>query len=104
MSLSGCSTVRQALQLVKAQTLAAQEHQDLPFEQVVEISGQPRTMAHSPVFHVMFAWENNEVTELNLPDLTLLLAPLQTPRRRPLSRCSIYYCFLPKRATALSAG
>ena len=52
----------------------------------------------------MFAWENNEVTELNLPDLTLLLAPLQTPWRRPLSRCSIYYCFLPKRATALSAG
>ena len=66
--------MRQALQLVKAQTLAAQEHQDLPFEQVVEISGQPRTMAHSPCSMVMFAWENNEVTELNLPDLTLLPA------------------------------
>ena len=46
------------LERVKAQTLAAQEHQDMPFEQVVEICSPPRSMAYSPLFQAMFAWEN----------------------------------------------
>ncbi|POA48981.1 non-ribosomal peptide synthetase [Pseudomonas sp. MPR-ANC1] len=56
---------------VKAQTLAAQAHQDLPFEQVVEITKPLRSMAHSPLFQVMFSWESDHGTGLSLGDLTL---------------------------------
>ena len=38
--------------------MAAQEHQGIPFEQVVEIVQPPRSLAHNPVFQVMFAWQN----------------------------------------------
>ena len=54
---------------VKAQTLAAQTHQDLPFEQIVEIVHPVRTLAHSPLFQVMFAWQNNEDAAISLPGL-----------------------------------
>ena len=42
---------------MKRQTLEAQENQDIPFEQVVEIVQPVRSMAHSPLFQVMFAWQ-----------------------------------------------
>ena len=47
------------LERVKARALAAQEHQDIPFEQVVEIVRPARSLAHEPVFQAMFAWQNN---------------------------------------------
>ena len=43
---------------VRSQAVAAQEHQGIPFEQVVEIVRPPRSLAHNPVFQVMFAWQN----------------------------------------------
>ena len=43
---------------MKGQALEAQQHQDLPFEQVVEMVQPARSLAHTPVFQVMFAWQN----------------------------------------------
>ena len=38
------------------------------FEQVVELARPARSLAHSPIFQVMFAWQNNEGSRtLNLP-------------------------------------
>ncbi len=48
IDLSGSPTVATLLARVKAQTLAAQQHQDLPFEQVVEMLSPVRSLAHSP--------------------------------------------------------
>ena len=48
-------------------TLAALAHQDLPFEQVVELVNPVRSLAHAPVFEVLFAWQNNENIALELP-------------------------------------
>ncbi len=56
---------------VRQTALAAQTHQDLPFEQVVEIVQPPRQLAHTPLFQVMFAWQSNEYTDWTLPGLVV---------------------------------
>ncbi|WP_141096737.1 non-ribosomal peptide synthetase, partial [Photorhabdus luminescens] len=71
MDLSGELTVSELLARVRQTALAAQEHQDLPFEQVVEIVQPPRRLAHTPLFQVMFAWQNNERTDWKLPGLAV---------------------------------
>jgi amino acid adenylation domain-containing protein/FkbM family methyltransferase len=69
IDLSGAPGTRALLQRVQAAALAAQEFQDLPFEQVVEAVQPLRSMAHSPLFQVMFAWQNNEQRQFELPGL-----------------------------------
>ncbi len=54
----GTATVAELLAQVKATTLAAQAHQDLPFEQLVEALNPARSLAHSPLFQTLFAWQN----------------------------------------------
>ena len=66
---SGSPSVAELLARVKAQTIEAQVHQDLPFEQVVEIAQPPRSLSHTPLFTVMFAWQNNDRGDLLLPGL-----------------------------------
>ncbi|WP_161795478.1 hypothetical protein [Xanthomonas sp. MUS 060] len=41
-------------------------HQDIPFEQVVELIQPPRSLAHTPLFQVMFAWQNTPQGALDL--------------------------------------
>ncbi|KAG9613471.1 hypothetical protein KCV01_g1174, partial [Aureobasidium melanogenum] len=50
-------TVAQLLEQVRDGATQAQAHQDLPFEQVVEALKPPRTLAHTPIFQLMFAWQ-----------------------------------------------
>src|SRR5262249_58164757 len=69
MDLKREPSLAELLRRVRQAALGAQEHQDLPFEQVVEIVKPPRRLAHSPIFQVMFAWQNNEGAELALPGL-----------------------------------
>ncbi|TBF86380.1 non-ribosomal peptide synthetase, partial [Rhizobium leguminosarum] len=71
LELSDGPTVQDLLLQVKARSLSAQMHQDLPFEQVVELVQPARSLSHSPLFQVMFAWQNNEQVDLALPGLTL---------------------------------
>jgi amino acid adenylation domain-containing protein len=67
VKLSGEPTVAELLERVKVQTLDGQQHQDLPFEHVVELLQPVRSLAHSPLFQVMFAWQNTPGAKLNLP-------------------------------------
>ena len=69
LDYSGRPTVSQVLDRVKRRSLQAQEHQDMPFEQVVELVNPPRSLSHSPVFQVTFAWQNNEQSALDLGGL-----------------------------------
>ncbi|ERT10339.1 non-ribosomal peptide synthetase, partial [Photorhabdus temperata] len=71
IDLSGAPNVAELLARVRQTALAAQEHQDLPFEQVVEIVQPPRRLAHTPLFQVMFAWQNNQYTDWKLPGLAV---------------------------------
>ena len=68
---SGALSGEALLQRVKAQTLAAQAHQDLPFEHVVDISKPLRSLAHSALFQTLLSWDNNDGPSLQLGDLTL---------------------------------
>nr|WP_240979180.1 non-ribosomal peptide synthetase [Longimicrobium terrae] len=58
MDLSGAPTVAELLARVKERTLEAQRHQDIPFEQVVERVDPARSLSHTPLFQVLFAWQN----------------------------------------------
>jgi amino acid adenylation domain-containing protein len=71
IDLSDSPTVAALIERVKIQTLNAQAHQDIPFEQVVDIVQPPRSLAHAPLFQVMFGWQNTPGWELNLPGLSL---------------------------------
>jgi amino acid adenylation domain-containing protein len=50
--------VRQVLQRVRQTTLAAYEHQELPFEHLVSALKVRRSLAYTPVFQVVFALQN----------------------------------------------
>jgi len=52
VSLAGNPTFRALLARVREATLAAYDHQAVPFERVVQALGVPRSPAHAPVFQV----------------------------------------------------
>jgi non-ribosomal peptide synthetase component F len=59
VEVRGGLTVRELLERVKGSALEAQQHQDIPFEQVVERVKPERSLAHSPIFQAAFGWQNN---------------------------------------------
>ena len=59
LDVSGSPSVVELLRRVKGRALEAQQHQDIPFEQVVEIAKPARSLAHTPLFQVLFDWQQN---------------------------------------------
>ncbi|BBM00787.1 non-ribosomal peptide synthetase [Microbulbifer sp. GL-2] len=55
----------------RAHILEAYEHQQVPFEMLVEELKLERSLSHNPLFQIMFSLQNNEQQELSLGDLTL---------------------------------
>ncbi|MDA3642217.1 non-ribosomal peptide synthetase, partial [Mycobacterium xenopi] len=58
VDLTGDPTMAELLDQVRARSLAAYEHQDVPFELVVERLNPTRSLTHHPLVQVMFAWQN----------------------------------------------
>ncbi len=69
IDLSGAPNTSQLFERVRRNILDAQIHQDLPFEQVVEIVRPPRKLDHTPLFQAMLIWQNDKVGEWRLPAL-----------------------------------
>ncbi len=67
LDLSGAPRAGELMERVRERALEAQHHQDIPFEQVVELAQPMRSLSHSPLFQVMFAWQNAPGGELVLP-------------------------------------
>ncbi|MEM9980360.1 MAG: condensation domain-containing protein, partial [Cyanobacteria bacterium P01_D01_bin.2] len=73
--LSPHSSFSALLEQIKTTTLAAYDHQDLPFEKLVEALQPERDLSHSPLFQVKFRLENAPQATLSLPGLTFKRLP-----------------------------
>ena len=71
-------SVSDLLRQVKQMTLDAYSHKDVPFEQVVEALQPQRSLAHSPLFQVMFMLQNMPRSPLELPDMTVTPLPAES--------------------------
>ncbi|ETX03410.1 MAG: hypothetical protein ETSY1_00170, partial [Candidatus Entotheonella factor] len=77
VDLSGNPAFRDVLAQVKAMTQAAYEHQDLPFERLVEELEPARHLNYNPVVQVIFALQNAPINDVSLPGLEVSTLPTQ---------------------------
>ncbi|MFN7459697.1 MAG: amino acid adenylation domain-containing protein [Akkermansiaceae bacterium] len=70
-NLQGNPSFRELLQRVKQVTLDAYDHQDLPFEKLIDELGLERSLAHHPLFQVAFGLQSGTPEKIELPGLTL---------------------------------
>ncbi|MEU1056790.1 amino acid adenylation domain-containing protein [Streptomyces sp. NPDC005876] len=71
VDLSGDPTFTGLLAQVRDKALAAYEHQDVPFDMLVEAINPARSAAYQPLFQVMLGLQNYERPRLELAGLTL---------------------------------
>jgi amino acid adenylation domain-containing protein len=83
-TVAGDPTVAELLAQVRGRSLAAYEHQDVPFEVLVERLNPTRSLSHHPLIQVMLAWQNfagqdNDPTaRLRLGDVQVTPMPVGT--------------------------
>ena len=98
VEVTGDPTVSELLAQVRRRSLAAFDHQDVPFEVLVERLNPTRSLAHHPLVQVLLAWQNlpghtsDPAAGLALGDLQVTQLPVDT-RHRPHG-----FVVLPRRA------
>ena len=71
INVEDTSSVEQLIGHIKTVCLNAFEHQDLPFEQLVEVINPPRSLSYSPLVQVSFDVQNTPASQLKMAGLTL---------------------------------
>ncbi|WP_331738462.1 non-ribosomal peptide synthetase [Streptomyces sp. NBC_00069] len=69
VDLAGNPSFTDVLAQVRNKALAAYEHQDVPFDVLVEAINPDRSTAYRPLFQVMCGWQNFEQPVLEFPGL-----------------------------------
>ncbi len=69
--LSGNPTFRELLKRVREVALGAYAHPDLPFDMLIEELNVPRDLSYSPLFQVMFLFQNAPLESFQLAGLKL---------------------------------
>ena len=88
VDLAGDPTITELLAQVRARSLAAHDHQDVPFEVLVERLNPTRSLTHHPLVQVMLAWQNlpghdtDRAGGLALGDLQVTALPAATHTAR----------------------
>lgn len=65
---------------VRRLALDAYDHQDLPFEQLVDALQPERNLSHTPLFQVMFVWQNQTAPTIECSGLTVTHLPVASLR------------------------
>ena len=68
--VAGGATFRELLHQLRELTLEAADHQDLPFERIVEALEPPRVPGRNPIFQVIFGLHDAPFAPVELPGLT----------------------------------
>ena len=71
MHLNGEASLREMLRQARSVTLDAYQHQDVPFEKLVEELQPERDLSRTPLFQVMLVVQNAEQEAIELPGLRL---------------------------------
>ena len=81
-NLSGNPRFLDVLAQVQSTTQAAYDHQDLPFERLVEELSPERNLAYNPLVQVMFALQNAPMGDFTLPGLRVKPAAFEVKTTR----------------------
>ncbi|WP_326545281.1 amino acid adenylation domain-containing protein [Mycolicibacterium sp. ND9-15] len=85
VDLSGAPTVAELLGQVRQRSLAAYEHQDVPFEVLVDRLNPTRSRTHHPLVQVALAWQNlagDPTAESTLGEVQVSRMPVDTQTAR----------------------
>lgn len=87
VDLTGDPTVADLLAQVRERSLAAYQHQDVPFEVLVERLNPSRSLTHHPLIQVLMAWQNfgnnsDPAAGLALGDLQVTRVPVDATTAR----------------------
>ncbi|CDG82042.1 hybrid non-ribosomal peptide synthetase/type I polyketide synthase [Janthinobacterium agaricidamnosum] len=71
VDLAGAADLRQWIDLVRSSVLAAQSHQDYPFEKLVEQHGGQRNANLTPLFQVVFSMQDEPTRNFAVGDVDI---------------------------------